>query len=494
VVLRCDVRAASAASDLSLPTSDPLTEVSDAIDFMTDQAERFAAAGLPVGDWAFLPAYLVPARASVMVHARPGGQRVRLDALWGFPDGVGLLPHDTWFRDMASGRLTERVQHKGSCLAYDRVDGWQFQPVPAPHDWGHVLNEPEAATASIWAWRVADHLQREVQLMVLIRIGGRRGPEAMIPWHFTDHVVPGSAAAVRRAPGRGVMRVSCPDDLPGEVPPRITGFSLLPTVRARRDADFLTRLGTMAARNNIPVYFEGSVLGHPFYLLRSAGATVVPVGADEPRAVQNDYDKLVRDRIPEIARRGGSAVRVMAASAIDAGRLLRHKLVEEAFEVLESDDDRLTDELADLIEVVRAFGVHTHATADRIEAARAAKAASHGSFDDLVYLESTESSQPLGNVSMERSTLFDEGWAATRAAARNEAGAVAVDRTDERTVVLSVPLVPPLRSGVPLRQYDVQIGEVRITFTHRGPNLTIRIEQLESRPVAGQLSFAVESP
>lgn len=492
VVIRCDVRLGSGAESLSLPTSDPLTDPGAALEFMRAQATAFAGNGLSDDDWAFLPAYLIPARASIMVHAKPGAQRIRVDALWGFPDGIGLLPHDTWFHDVVRGRLIERQEYKGTCLTYEPATGWQFASVPEPYDWGHVLNREEVTTASSWARRLAEHLQHEVQLMVLARIDGRRGASAMMPWHFTDHQVPTAGAPIRSVPGRRIMTISRPDDVPPSLPGDIAGVHLMPAVEVRRDPDFLIHVGRKAADAGTPIYFEGSVLGHPFFLLRSAGATVVPVGADEPDPPRYDYNKLVRDEIPAIARRGGSAVRVFHATEAEAGALLRHKLLEEAYEVLQADDDRLVDELADLFEVLSALQARARISEASVSSTRKAKAAARGTFSTLAYLEAAGVSDTAVTDDREASALFGAGSPGERSLPPSTETPVEFERVNDHAMTFRVPLVPPLTRAVPLRQYDTRVGDARITFTYIGSRLEIKVEEVEPPMPVGQLSLAVE--
>ncbi len=67
---------------------------------------------------------------------------------------------------------------------------------------------------------------------------------------------------------------------------------------------------------------------------------------------QIHYDKLVRDRIPEIIAEQGRnySIEIMANAGFELA--LREKLVEEAEEVRKADPDHLLVELADLQEVL----------------------------------------------------------------------------------------------------------------------------------------------
>ena len=64
------------------------------------------------------------------------------------------------------------------------------------------------------------------------------------------------------------------------------------------------------------------------------------------------YNKLVRDRIPEIIQEVGRKCAVEILSEKDYQQALRQKLIEEAHEVAIATNDDLIQELADLYEVI----------------------------------------------------------------------------------------------------------------------------------------------
>ena len=100
------------------------------------------------------------------------------------------------------------------------------------------------------------------------------------------------------------------------------------------------------------------------------------------------YDKLVRDRIPEIIEgRGGKAS--FRPCADDAEYLIRlvAKLREE---VDEFDRDRNAEELADVLEVVQALCRRLGLDPADVEALRAKKAAERGAFEKRLILVEAE--------------------------------------------------------------------------------------------------------
>ncbi len=490
LVVRCDVTSESNHQTLALPTSDPLASSDALLEAMRRTAAGLAVRGIGASEWAFLPASLVPARASVMAQARPGTQMVRLDALWGFPDGVGSLPHDSYFYHPGSGRTESRREYKGTCLLWDEVDGWHFEAVPAPYDWAAVLNEEEVATAAEWALRLADHLGREVQLMVLVRVGGRRGAAGLVPWHYTDHIVPARRQTVQFAPTGEIALVREPAELESLDLAGCEGILLRPMAAELRDPAFVQGVGQQAAAADLPVYFEGSVLGHSFYLLRSTGAHVISIGAAPPSVRPEDYNKLVRDRIPEIVSAGGGGAKVVHANEVQAGWLLRQKLVEEALEVFASDGDELVEELADLTEVLEAIYRQLDVDAGDVEAARRRKRAERGGFEQLVFLESTVPDASVEEPhEADEEALFD---LAEQPAQQAQAlgGTDPVEVLDKNSrIVFRIPMAPPLRQGLPLREQQLTVGGASVWVSFDDGFVELRVERGEPQPAQLKLEL-----
>ncbi|GLW59529.1 nucleoside triphosphate pyrophosphohydrolase [Kitasatospora phosalacinea] len=90
--------------------------------------------------------------------------------------------------------------------------------------------------------------------------------------------------------------------------------------------------------------------------------------------------KLVRDRIPEIIREAGREPEVYVADDAEYVARLGAKLHEEADEVQAASRDEVLEELADLLEVVRALAVVHGADFSRVEEIRRKKAEERGGF------------------------------------------------------------------------------------------------------------------
>ena len=96
------------------------------------------------------------------------------------------------------------------------------------------------------------------------------------------------------------------------------------------------------------------------------------------------YNKLVRDCIPEIIEASGNTCITEILSNEDYLRMLDAKLDEE---LAEYHADQNIEELADLIEVIRACAVARGYTIEELERVRAEKTAKRGGFAKKILLK-----------------------------------------------------------------------------------------------------------
>ena len=96
------------------------------------------------------------------------------------------------------------------------------------------------------------------------------------------------------------------------------------------------------------------------------------------------YNKLVRDRIPEIIESSGKLCTTEILSHDDYLRMLDAKLDEE---LAEYHKDQSLEELADLQEVIRAVVIARGYSLGDLERVRAEKAAKRGGFEKRILLK-----------------------------------------------------------------------------------------------------------
>ena len=95
------------------------------------------------------------------------------------------------------------------------------------------------------------------------------------------------------------------------------------------------------------------------------------------------YNKLARDRIPEIIEQGGKNCSTAILSDEEYLKMIDAKLDEE---LAEYHKDQNIEELADLMEVIYAAAKARGYTLAELEQVRAAKAEKRGAFDKRILL------------------------------------------------------------------------------------------------------------
>ncbi|MFA9558604.1 phosphoribosyl-ATP pyrophosphohydrolase [Evansella sp. AB-rgal1] len=103
------------------------------------------------------------------------------------------------------------------------------------------------------------------------------------------------------------------------------------------------------------------------------------------------YNKLVRDRIPEIIRKNGTYCSVRRLDGLEFEREAQKKLKEEISEYLDADNaEQAVEELADLLELIYCLSEHHGYSKEELEAIREDKADRRGSFHERWFLEQVD--------------------------------------------------------------------------------------------------------
>lgn len=100
------------------------------------------------------------------------------------------------------------------------------------------------------------------------------------------------------------------------------------------------------------------------------------------------YNKLVRDRIPEIIEGNGEKPVIRILDEVDYKTELETKLNEEYHEVLgtTTSEDRI-EELADMVEIISALATLEGKTLDDVVEVAKQKSLKRGGFDKRIFLE-----------------------------------------------------------------------------------------------------------
>ena len=99
------------------------------------------------------------------------------------------------------------------------------------------------------------------------------------------------------------------------------------------------------------------------------------------------YNKLVRDNIPDIIISNNETPVTRVLSDEEYKKALEEKLYEEYEEAISSDGSDRCEELADMIEVIRALAKLENRTLEEIISFAEEKRTNRGGFDNKIYLE-----------------------------------------------------------------------------------------------------------
>ena len=102
------------------------------------------------------------------------------------------------------------------------------------------------------------------------------------------------------------------------------------------------------------------------------------------------YNKLVRDRIPEIIRNNGEEPETRILSDEEYKEELEKKLLEEYNEVLNASGNDRIEELADMLEVMISLAALEEKTLDDIITKAEQKREKRGGFKEKIYLKSVK--------------------------------------------------------------------------------------------------------
>ena len=162
-----------------------------------------------------------------------------------------------------------------------------------------------------------------------------------------------------------------------------------------RQKETLKNIGLLAKSKGAVIVLEGAVLSHAYYQLISTGAIVEVVhpfiGFDE----RHEFNKLVRDKVPEIIQKRGENVTTALLGKDTLVRVLREKLIEEAYELLDAKDlQSVIAEMADVREALDTLIQKMGLTPEAISDVQSKKRQDRGGFTKGIVLVETEKVPP----------------------------------------------------------------------------------------------------
>lgn len=384
--------------DLNLPRTDTASAAT-ALTWCLDVISDFQEKGVEGDGFVFLFHAFLPARASAWAYAKPGDRIVIVDALWGLPDGMQVLPVDTYEVNVLLNSVVKtKSTYKPKFLTQLEDGSWNYQSIKSRSARSSVLTRPDKLEIATRTRGIADKLKENAQIMWFCGVPEAYSVGKNLPWFRSREICD---PAPRQQEKLRPFLVSTPDAL-DRLPQSPFTIKLSPEASLIRDENFIEKVIEVAKARGLPVQLEGSILGHTYYRLSQEQIPVIL--SNEPKYYRKRkkqiFGKIVRDKIPSNIIAGGEAVREAKLSKGDIGLGLSGKLFEELEELVRaSDQSERASELADVLEVL--MGLATAFSIDwaQVEETSKSKRDERGGFGDGKVL--IETSVPSRNSPLE---------------------------------------------------------------------------------------------
>ena len=369
------------ARKFNLPRTDTIG-VEDAIAWCKARIEEFEHEGAAIEKIIFLFHAFLPAKASAWAYSKPGNPVVIVDALWGLPDGMQVLPVDTYEINVAQRKVIQtKTTYKPSFLIEVEDGKWDYRSIKTRSGRGQVLSNADKIEIATRTWKIAEKLDEDAQIMWFCDIPLAYKVGKNLPWFRSREILdPSPRQEIQYKP----YLVTNPLDL-DKVPAEKVTLKLSPEADLIRDDSFLESVIALAKARNLPVQLEGSILGHAYYRLNQENIPVVLSNAPKYYRKRNAqiFGKIVRDKIPASIAEGGESVREAKLAKADLQVGLAGKLLEELDEFLRAPSSQdSAAELADLLEVLKGLANSSGHSWSKIEKLAKEKAAKRGGFKD----------------------------------------------------------------------------------------------------------------
>lgn len=361
--------------------SNELRDVNSAIEFLKKASIEIREEGIK--DYIFIFHNFIPAKIAAFVNAKPLERVVEIQALWGLPEGLYYNAHDRISVDtkeidvanMDKQRFTisKNEAYKECFIAPDDNGKWIVKRLKLQYHWRCTLVDDETiCQIAERARKIVESVGTELSIMWFVGIDETFYKTNNIPWYHEDYdrssfyyanssnvemnfkkkyfyekeVLIETRADFEKLKEQdskeiGLVRIKPNED------------DIL------RSKEFIKEFGKTCKQKGVNIFLEGAVLAHSFYQLVNTGATVIVARGMKHYRDEIEFNKLVRDNIPDIIERNGEEALCIAVEGIGLVRQLKNKIIEESYEILSaSSEDEVLEELADLEEVCIALEKH----------------------------------------------------------------------------------------------------------------------------------------
>lgn len=414
LVIRTDIATKDLRARQLLPRTEEVRDAAKAFEWLVNQSRKLVKLK---EDSAFLFHNFIPAQSAAFAYAEPNQPLVQIESLWGLPEGLYYNSHDKYVVDTLKADINliapeesakfpvRKKRHFKRFFVSTTPSGkWETLPLGAPFDWKASLTESECRQIAYESRRIALSDMRPVSIMWFVGVPPNTASRAAIPWYHEEFDITKARPTIAtrtKTPFDKCYLIQTAKDVanlkdgmmasrPGE---RIRVQPL--DEELLRDKSTLKKIGELAKANGSIIVLEGAVLSHAYYQLIETGAIVEVIHPFIGFEERHGFNKLVRDKIPEIIRQRGEAVTTELLDGEALIMALKKKLVEEAYELLDAKDfQSVVAELADVREVVDTLMEKLSISKSEAGREQDQKHKARGGFDKGIVLIETQSLPP----------------------------------------------------------------------------------------------------
>jgi predicted house-cleaning noncanonical NTP pyrophosphatase (MazG superfamily) len=404
LVIRTDIDSTEKIKCQLLPRSSEIRDAIAAASWLIEQCKTLYAHHSE--KFIFILHNFIPASASAFAYAEPNNRTVLIESLWGLPEGLYYYAHDNYSVDTKTLKVEnvdkDKIEVSKDCrykrnFVYPDQDGnWIVGKLKDPYDWEFSIPNTEwIKHIALETRNIASMVNNGVSVMWFIDVDSCLYNCNVFPWYHEsyDYVEATSHCNKHKSQFEREFVINGLSDINQlKSDERKYKYILLqPTeVELLRDKDIVAKIGELAKLMDAVIVIEGGILSHLYYQLVHTGAKVeVKQPFKKDTSVVN-YNKLVRDRIPEKIQKNGEHATVSKIDDEIKIQLLKRKLVEESFEVLDaSTKNDILAELADATEVIDSIRRELKISRKLLADTQKAKREKAGGFDQGIYLHST---------------------------------------------------------------------------------------------------------
>ena len=362
-IVRLDIANVDTQQRQLLPRSNEIRDCEQLKAFLLEQKELLDNGG----DIAFLLHVFIPARGAAFVNATPMGRIVEIEALWGLPEGLYYNAHDKIIVDTKSINpeiistenveiLSKQAGYKEFYVAPNEKGQWVQKRTAQPYDWRLCIDDDSIVQIATESRMIANEVGKSISVMWFLGIDESYYKTRNLAWYHEEFTRGGYTSSEYKKKYFGEAEATIKDEESFQAfvnNPNIKEVTIRPVEDTLlRDKDFLKKVGEAAKKKGAAIVLEGAVLAHPLYQLCRTGARVLIPNQLSRYSDESYFNKLVRDKIPEIITKNGEEVICQKLTQSALLRALMEKAVEEALEIATASANSITEELGDEFEVV----------------------------------------------------------------------------------------------------------------------------------------------